>query len=157
MSAGPHNYKFAVTTTIIQARAADLKHLELELNGDRTPQAHASSDTGAMSTEVPVSDRVRELWRRTAEYKASLERGQIGTGPLRAEANPSQKLSAAVRTTNAHACTHIRIECCIEQTIECPMGCCIALIHSIECCIDTLLKRLERHIMRTCTQEFRAT
>ena len=71
----------------MQARAADLKHLELELNGDRTPQAHASSDTaGAMSTEVPVSDRVRELWRRTEEYKASLECNRIRTGPLGPEA-----------------------------------------------------------------------
>ena len=78
------------------AVAADLERWELEPTGDRTPQEHASRDTVAVSAEVPVSDRVRELMRRTAEYEASLECGHGRTGPLGPEAGLSQQRSAAV-------------------------------------------------------------
>ena len=63
------------------AVAADLERWELEPTGDRTPQEHASRDTVAVSAEVPVSDRVRELMRRTAEYEASLKRGRSRSVP----------------------------------------------------------------------------
>ena len=124
---GLYIYKCAVTTVVMQAMAADLEQLELERNGNRAPQEHASNDTVGMSTEVPVSDRVREV--DIAEYEASLERGRIRTGPLGPEADLSQQRRAAVRTANALACAQMQIKCCIEQT-KCPMECCIHRMHS---------------------------